>query len=302
MAAAPATSYTFDAELHAAINASKSYTESACTADTHSVYALESCLWAGRTPYCEEVVIAKSPTYGTMLFLEKEIQSSSSDEAIYHEHLVHPVMAATHAHTRVLIVGGGEGATAREVLKYSSVLAVDWVDIDAPLVDLCRRHLGYASDAVYNDPRLQYIAADIRTFLAKTEHMYSVIILDLPDPDLEEVHAADALYSVAFFRLLKQHLAPGGAIVSHAGPVAPGDARQHRPALQWIRDAAHAADLPADGEKTYAYHTCLPSFQGEWGFWMTCAPAEAPRFPEDARIMNAQTQTYACTWPAHWGE
>lgn len=301
MAATTTAAYTFDAKLQADINASKSYTEMACTADTHSVYAVDSCIWAGHTPYCEEVVIATSPTYGTMLFLDKEIQSSSSDEAVYHEHLVHPVMAATRMHSRILIVGGGEGATAREVLKYSSVLAVDWVDIDGPLVDLCRRSLGYASDAVYNDPRLMYTAADIRTFLAETEHIYNVIILDLPDPDMSEVHEHDALYSVAFFRMLKQHLAPGGAVVSHAGPVAPGDARLHRAGLHWIREAAHAADL-ADAEKTHAYHTCLPSFQGEWGFWMTCAPAQYPRFPEDVRIMNIHTQSYAFSWPSHWGE
>jgi spermidine synthase len=179
------------------------------------------------------------------------------------------------------------------------VLAVDWVDIDGPLVDLCRRYLGYAEDAVYNDPRLNYVAADIRTFLAKTEHSYNVIILDLPDPDMSEVHAADALYSVPFFRTLKEHLAPGGAVVTHAGPVAPGPARIHREGLTWIREAAHAAGL-ADIEKGSAYHTCLPSFQGEWGFWMSCAPAQYPRFPEDVRIMNVHTQTYACTWPAHW--
>jgi spermidine synthase len=91
------------------------FTETACSADTFSIYNLSDCYWAGRTRACDSVVIAESPVYGKILFLDGEVQSAESDEAIYHEHLIHPVLNATVATPgkRVLIVGGGEGATAR---------------------------------------------------------------------------------------------------------------------------------------------------------------------------------------------
>jgi spermidine synthase len=287
-----------------------SYAETACSADTTSLYTISSCIWAGRTTFCDEVIIAESPVYGKVLFLDKEIQSAESDEAIYHEHLVHPVLnaLASRGGKRVLIVGGGEGATAREVLKWSpeSVAAVDWVDIDGGLVDLCRRHLSWAEDAVYNDQRLRYFAADIREFWASNNDLYDVVILDLPDPDTDELVAGGAiprpasdyaLYSQQFMSVLRSKLADGGAFVSHCGPVAPGgDPSVTRAGLTWISELSRTCGF---GEGA-GYHTIIPSFQGEWGFFMSIAPAAAPYWPEGLAVMDLETQAHAFYWPRFW--
>ena len=280
------------------------FMEAACSADTVSLYSIGECYWAGKSRFCD-IVIAESPVFGKVLFLDKEIQSAESDEAIYHEHLVHPVLNAT-AHKvgkRVLIVGGGEGATAREVLKWSpnSVAHVDWVDIDGGLVDLCRRHLSWADDDVYNDRRLSYVAADIRHFLAETTMCYDVIILDLPDPDvdaLKEIHAAeDLLYGRKFFQVLREHMAPQSVLVSHTGPVAPGgDEEERRAGLTWIRQMSVENGL-GDG---HPYKTFIPSFQSDWGFWMSCAPSADSRFPDGLAVMDAGAQAAAFTWPRYY--
>jgi len=284
------------------------YTESACSSNTRTIYNLHDVYFAGSTPSCEEVVIAHNPEYGTCLFLDHEIQSASSDEAIYHEHLVHPALNATVGKPgkHVLVVGGGEGATCREVLKWSvdSVATVDWVDIDKPLVDLCRKHMAYAGDDVYNDPRLEFHAADIRAFLKSTEVRYDVIILDLPDPDAETLMAeskkeetSHSLYSVAFFQMLKAHLATDGVIASHCGPVLPGgDPEQRRAGLHWIQKAAAAAAV----DRGTAYHVGIPSFQGEWGFWMSTRPSGSSYFPPGLFVMDLTTQTAAFMWPDYW--
>ena len=283
------------------------YTEAACSSETQTIYKIKEALFAGSTPSCSEVVIATNAEYGTCLFLDHEIQSASSDEAIYHEHLVHPVLNATaeKMHKHVLIVGGGEGATAREVLKWSvdSVATVDWVDIDKPLVDLCRRHLAYATDEVYNDPRLVYHDADIRAFLAsKKDVKYDVILLDLPDPDVESLTSEGAssppsLYSLAFFQWLKTHLTPDGAIATHSGPVLPGgDPETRRAGLHWIQKTAASAEL---GRGT-AYHVGISSFQGEWSFWMSVPPCPLSRFPPGLLVMDLVVQSVAFTWPNYW--
>jgi spermidine synthase len=282
------------------------YMESACSADTASLYSISHCYWAGKTPY-SEVVIAESPVFGKVLFLDKEIQSAESDEAIYHEHLVHPVLRAMdHVPSkRVLIVGGGEAATAREVLKWSrtAVARVDWVDIDGDLVNLCRRHLSWADDPVYNDSRLAFFGEDIRSFFTHSKDLYDVIILDLPDPDVDTLRgsAEDTadymLYSDAFFQQVRAHLSIGGAVVSHAGPISPGgDPEVNREGLTWIREKASAVGL-GDGQ---AYHTFIPSFQSEWGFWMSAAPSLGGTLPLELVVMDDGAQGAAFTWPNFW--
>lgn len=281
------------------------FVESACSADTASIYNLTECYWAGRSPFCD-IVIAESPEYGKVLFLDKEIQSAESDEAIYHEHLVHPALnaLADRSGKRVLIVGGGEGATAREVLKWSSVAAVDWVDIDHYLVDLCRRHLSWADDPVYNDPRLRYFGEDIRTFWASNTDLYDLIVLDLPDPDVEDLCAGTmeddgdyALYSPRFFQVLRSHLTTDGVFVSHCGPVAPGgDPSMRRAGLEWIRTQSTAIGFNTGA----AYHTFIPSFQSQWGFFMSTCPSDAAQYPSGLAVMDLDAQTHAFSWPAFW--
>jgi len=281
------------------------FIESACSADTLSMYSIDKCYFAGKSPY-SEIVIAQSPVYGKVLFLDKELQSAESDEVLYHEHLVHPILNAM-AHVRrknVLIVGGGEGATAREVLRWGAeaVNRVVWVDIDGALVELCRRHLSWAADGVYNDPRLTYIAADIRAYLTGDD-MFDVVILDLPDPDVEDLSILGAstdeykLYSSAFFQKIVEHLRPNGAIVSHTGPIsAGGPAEENRAGLEWVTKMSAEVSMGTG----FPYHVTIPSFQGDWGFWMSCAPSKENAWPDGLLVMTGKTQEYAFTWPSYY--
>lgn len=231
-------------------------------------------IWKGSTQF-QEVMIGDSPVYGRMLFLDGELQSASADEHIYHETLVHPVMALAPEGARVLVVGGGEGATVREVLKWSPS-SVDWVDIDGELVDCCREHLGWATD-VYEDARVVYYPEDIEKVLPRLGS-YDVIILDLPDPDGDTGY----LYSVFFWRDLILHLATDGVLVSHCGPVRPyggigaGYQRIHK-------------TIGSVGWNLF-YHVGIPSFQGEWGFYMfrrsTPGPLQERALPSGLRIVD----------------
>jgi spermidine synthase len=196
-----------------------------------------------------------------MLFLDGELQSASADEHIYHETLVHPVMAVAHTKRphvddglRVLVVGGGEGATVREVLRWREVSHVDWVDIDTELVDVCKDKLGWAP-SVYDDPRVKYYGEDIQeawTHLGQ----YDVIILDLPDPDGDTGY----LYSAEFWTDVRAHMSSGGVCVTHVGPVRPYGGVGEGAG----RIAAAGLPLHVGG----FYQICIPSFQGSWGFWM----------------------------------
>ena len=241
--------------------------EEVSESDTKTSYQVSSVKCSTRTNACESVVIAESPVFGTMLFLDGELQSAQADEHIYHETLVHPVMGGAGRGKRVLVVGGGEGATVREVLRWSPLL-VDWVDIDRELVlDLCREHLRWAP-GVYSDPVVRYYSEDIRTVLPSLG-LYDVIILDLPDPDGDTGY----LYSPTFWQDMVRHLTPTGRMVTHCGPVRPfGDVGA---GFQRIRETTNAAALTFS--KTGFYSQMIPSFQSEWGFFMYVnAPNDTP--------------------------
>jgi spermidine synthase len=229
--------------------------------DSRTSYEIDGMDLRVRSQACESVIIADSPTYGRMLFLDGELQSAAADEHLYHEALVHPVLAglssASYHHDtglRVLVVGGGEGATVREVLKWTPD-RVDWIDIDGELVHLCEDFLQWAP-GVRTHQAVRYQAADIRDALPSLG-LYDAIILDLPDPDGNTGY----LYSESFWSAMRDHLAPGGRLVTHCGPVRPfgiiGEGFRRVFQTQALR--FHPSGF---------YSQSIPSFQGEWGFWI----------------------------------
>jgi spermidine synthase len=251
-------------------------------------YEVSRCLFAGQTDYAHTVIVS-NPDYGRMLFLDGELQSASYDEPIYHETLVHPIMnAMNHVDDKlVLVVGGAEGATVREVLKWgpNKVRHVDWVDIDSRLVDVCREHLQYADSSLYEDNySVRFFGQDIMAYLRDCERKYHCIIIDLPDPDPNE----QILYKRDFWDLINRSLAEGGMIVTHVGPVEPGQGRQ--PGLDIVRRFMGFG---------YPYHTFIPSFQSEWGFWMSSRPVPGS-FPQECTVANEDYQSTIFHWDRHW--
>ncbi|MFI6563770.1 polyamine aminopropyltransferase [Streptomyces sp. NPDC050534] len=185
----------------------------------------------------QEVVLTGG-THGRPLdlFLDGRLRVSGRDELRYHEALVHPVMDGPHA--RVLILGGGDGLAAREVLRHVGVRRVGVVELDPEVVRLARHDpaLSRLNGHALDDPRVHVTTQDafcwLRTAPASS---YDVVVADLPDPGIT---ASTKLYSQEFYGLARRVLAPGGRLVVHAGPVAT------RPRAFWTVDATlHAAGL-----------------------------------------------------------
>jgi spermidine synthase len=143
------------------------------------------------------------------------------------------------------------------------------VDIDGELVALCEEHLGWAP-GVREDSRVRFYAEDVATVLPRLESgSFDLVILDLPDPDGETGY----LYSPDFWAAVRGMLRDDGRIVTHCGPVRPfGNVGE---GFQRIWAAAQAGDIEAVASGFY--HIGIPSFQGEWGFWMMATGAERDR-------------------------
>jgi spermidine synthase len=162
---------------------------------------------------------AKTAAYGDVLVLDDTIQSAEVDEYLYHEALVQPAMITHPDPQRVLIIGGGEGATPREVLKHPNVKTLVMVDLDRELVEFCQQKLPSWHQGAFSDPRLELLHIDGRAYLAQQETKFDVIILDITDA-LEEGPAI-ALYTKQFYTLCQQRLTEQGVMVVQGFSLSP---------------------------------------------------------------------------------
>jgi spermidine synthase len=192
------------------------------------------------------------------LFIDGNLQFSSADEHRYHEALVHPAVAAAERPRRALILGGGDGMAARELLRYDELEHVDLVDLDPAMTRLFREHpmLAALNGESLSDPRLTVHNADAMSWLEalvdEDRAPYDVVIVDLPDPNN---FSLGKLYSRSFYRLLRAAIAPNGAgVVQSTSPY-------FAPRAFWCV----VSTLEAAGLSVAPFHAHVPSF-GDWGF------------------------------------
>ena len=241
---------------------------------------LDEVLLVKQTPY-QRVVVTKW-NRDTRLFLNGHLQFSSTDEHRYHEALVHPAMSTSVSREQVLILGGGDGLAVREVLKYPDVKRIVLVDIDPAVTELAKTFppLVRQNDNALADPRVLVVHQDAFQYLAdrpSTDERFGVVLSDLPDPTNESL---SKLYSVEFYRLVRQHLAHGGTFAAQS--TSPFFARD----AYWCI----AATLRAAAFATRAYHTYIPSF-GDWGFHLaTATDVRAPHTPRWPEALTVKTK------------
>jgi len=160
-----------------------------------------------------KVEMVERPLWGLACYMDNSIQSALIDEKIYHEALVHPVMSSIQEKNRVMIIGGGEGATAREVLKWPGVEEVDMFEWDRDVVELFRNKYPQWGHGAWNDPRLTLYYSDIfEAIMTQPIKKYDVIIIDLFEPCEENKEQWNCL-----LKNLCNWMTVNGSIVMYAG-------------------------------------------------------------------------------------
>ncbi|OGS01690.1 MAG: spermidine synthase [Elusimicrobia bacterium RBG_16_66_12] len=248
--------------------------------------------------YADEVIFARTTRYQRLvltrwkddwrLFLNGSLQFSTMDEYRYHEALVHPALSAHRAPRAVLILGGGDGLAAREVLRDPRVGHVTLVDLDPEMTRLFSQHemLSRLNGHALTDARTTVVNADAFRWLEDNDRRFDVVIVDFPDPSN---YAVGKLFTTAFYRLLRRRLAPGGVVSVQA--TSPLFART----TFWTV----VATMDAGGFQTSPYHAYVPSF-GEWGFVIgATAPYKVPeRFPSGLRYLTPEIARGLFDFPA----
>ncbi len=218
------------------------------------LHSIEEVLYTGRSKF-QSIEIIRSSSFGKCLVLDGKIQSSEADEFIYHEALVHPAMITHPCPEMVFIAGGGEGATLREVLSYSTVKRAVMVDIDEEVVAKCQEFLPNHSLGSFGDKRTELHHVDAREYLAERGEKFDIIIIDLPEPI--EKGPAYLLYTQEFHQLVKDRLTANGIICVQAGSAA---------WTELLNFTAVNNTLKSVFSIVCPYQMDVPSFGGSWGF------------------------------------
>jgi spermidine synthase len=177
--------------------------------------------YGGRLLYAEESplqrIVLVERNGSVDLFIDGELQFRSADERLYHEALVAPSLPLLPERARVLVMGGGDGLAARDLLQSPRVASVTIVDWDRAVTQLFRRERGLSAlnQGSLDDPRVVTLHRDVRALFREPGEPFDLVVGDLVDPSAPGSEQA-GLYSSAFYRTVQTRIAPGGVLVTHA--------------------------------------------------------------------------------------
>jgi len=230
--------------------------------------SLKNIMFQGQSKF-QRLQVIETGEFGKTLVMDGCTQSAKLDEHIYHESLVHPAMLSHPNPKRVFIGGGGEFATAREVLRHASVERCVMIDLDKEACDICRKELPEWNDGAYEDPRLFVDYQDARKWLEDNEkETFDVIIMDICDPI--EAGPGYVLYTQEFYKFLRSRLNENGVIVTQSGPGAFYNVSSE------CFTVIHSTLRSEYGEGNVApYAVDIPSFGCNWGFNMVHVDRDA---------------------------
>jgi len=233
---------------------------------------LSRSLFQGQSEF-QSVDIVETREFGRALALEGAWMTSERDEPHYHEMIVHPALTSAPRISRVLVIGGGDGGTIREVLRHPEVEHVALVELDKMVVDVCKEYLS-SFGVPWTDPRLNIQFADGIAYLqGYSGQPYDVILIDGSDP----VGPAEGLYASPFYESAKRCLTPGGVLVS-----------QTESPLAMAEDFTRIVKtLRASFEQATPYFVPVPLYpSGMWSFTFASDAVDPRKFDEarSARI------------------
>lgn len=247
----------------------------------------ENIIFSTSSPYQRIVLTRKNSDM--RLYLNSNLQFSSLDEYRYHEALVHPIIRNSEKSDSILILGGGDGMAAREILKYPHVKHITMVDLDKKLTDLFTSNhiLKNLNKSSLSDKRITVISDDAFEWLKKTNKKFDAVFIDFPDPSN---YAIGKLYTNTFYRQVKKVMKPNTlAVVQSTSPLV-------APKSFWCVEKT----LRSVGLTTNPYHCYVPSF-GEWGFILFSENqvSFAPRkeLPKDLRYYSDAEFEGMCKFP-----
>ncbi|MFB0565800.1 MAG: polyamine aminopropyltransferase [Candidatus Aminicenantaceae bacterium] len=173
-------------------------------------FKIKKLLYSCRSQY-QKIEIIDNEHFGRILLLDGLVQTSERDEFFYHEMLVHPAFMTHPSPQRILIIGGGDGGSLKEVLRYT-IERVWLVEIDSEVVEASKKFFPWLLNSL-KDERVRLEIADGDELIQQIDMKFNVIVVDSSDP----VGPSRSLHETTFFERIKRCLTPGGIVVTQMG-------------------------------------------------------------------------------------
>ena len=178
-----------------------------------SRFGLNGKILIKKTSKYQEIIVIENEYYCKALMLDGCWMTSLKDEKYYHECLVHPALSSIDEKSNVLIIGGGDGGTLKECVKYSQILKIDLVEIDEEVIKISKKFLKEIGGEAWNDKRLEIHVDDGVKWVKKTrDNFYDVIFIDCSDPS----EFSNLLFSDSFYKECKRILTPKGILATQS--------------------------------------------------------------------------------------
>ena len=234
----------------------------------------------------QRITVMESERYGKGLLLDGCWMTAERQERHYHESLVHPALCSAAAIERVLVIGGGDGGTARECLRHPGLRHLDMVEIDGRVVELSREHLPTIGGSAWSDPRFHLTVGDGIAWAANAaDASYDVVLVDGSDP----AGPAEGLFNRTFFDHCRRILRPGGVFATQSE--SPEAFREvHIAMVRLIRDVFGHAD------PLYGW---VPMYPSGWWSW-TFAATDGPRYRTVLEARAAAIASGCDIWSPAW--
>ena len=161
----------------------------------------------------QRIEVWDTPQLGRLFTLDARPMTAVGDEFVYHECMVHPAALAHPAPRKALVLGGGDGGAAKQLLAHPSIERIVVAELDAAVIGMAREHLAEVHQGALDDPRVQLVIGNAARFVATTTERFDLVVFDLTPPD----SPAAELYTAAFYARLKTVLAPCAMLSMHLG-------------------------------------------------------------------------------------
>ena len=159
----------------------------------------------------QEIEVVESESFGKIMLIDGVIMLTEADEFCYHEMIAHVPLCVHKKAQKVMVIGGGDGGTVREILKHDNVKEVDVCEIDRKVIEISKRHFPYLANS-FDDPKVKIYCEDGNEFVQAHKNEYDIIIVDSSDP----IGPAEVLFRREFFEAMFQALKDDGIVVSQA--------------------------------------------------------------------------------------
>ena len=204
-----------------------------------------------RSPY-QLIDVFDTPELGKLMRIDGCNMLSERDEFFYHENFIHPAAVTHPAPQKALIIGGGDGGSAEELLKHPSIKSVTLCELDQAVVDVAKTHFQSVHHDIFAQPKLELRIGDGARYVESTTENFDLVYLDLTDP----AGLAEALYTQKFYADCKQVLNEGGALTLHIGS----------PFSHPARVKSSLENLRSIFKIVAPYFVHIPAYGATWGF------------------------------------